>query len=112
MKSPITTHVLDTASGRPARAMSVVLERLEGSFIEVGKGITNDDGRVLDLLPGGATAVGTYRINFDTGTYYRAQGGTCFYPLVSITFEISASDEHYHVPLLLSPYAYSTYRGS
>lgn len=113
MKSPITTHVLDTASGRPARAIFVALERLEGGgFIEISKGITNEDGRILDLLPPGEAPIGTYRISFDTGAYYRAQGGSCFYPSVSITFEVDANDEHYHVPLLLSPFAYSTYRGS
>ncbi len=113
MKSPITTHILDTASGRPARAVFVVLERIEGGgFVEVGKGITNEDGRILDLMSPGEVPEGIYRINFDTGAYYRAQGGSCFYPSVSITFEVGAGDEHYHVPLLLSPFAYSTYRGS
>ncbi|MEZ4459083.1 MAG: hydroxyisourate hydrolase [bacterium] len=112
MRSPITTHVLDTASGRPARAVMVVLERLEGTFREVAKGITNEDGRIADMLPPGEVPTGTYRISFDTGAYYRAQGLPVFYPSVSITFEVDAADEHYHVPLLLSPYGYSTYRGS
>lgn len=112
MKSPITTHILDTATGRPARAVKVVLERLDGAFIEVGKGITNEDGRIMDLLPPGEVPAGIYRLSFDTGAYGRAQGLPVFYPSVSITFEVDAPDEHYHVPLLLSPYGYSTYRGS
>lgn len=112
MKSPITTHVLETAVGRPARGVSVVLERFDGNFVEIARGKTNDDGRIMDWMPTGKAATGTYRITFDTGTFYTELGQATFYPTVSITFELNAPDEHYHVPLLVSPFGFSTYRGS
>jgi 5-hydroxyisourate hydrolase len=112
VKSPITTHVLETAVGRPARGVSVVLERLDTNFVEIARGKTNDDGRIMDWMPAGKAPAGTYRITFDTGTFYKELGQTTFYPTVSITFDLNAPDEHYHVPLLISPYGFSTYRGS
>lgn len=117
MKSPITTHVLDTARGRPAAGVDVVLERqtAEG-FDAVGSGTTDDDGRVGDLLPAGQEpAPGVYRITFHVGPYLEASSGApgaAFFPLVPIHFRVESPQEHYHVPLLLSPYGYSTYRGS
>jgi len=108
-KSPITTHVLDTAGGRPARGVPVRLSRVgDGGVEELATGATDDDGRVTDLLaPDHALTPGVYRIAFDVAAY---QAG--FYPSVQIDFRVEATDEHYHVPLLLSPFGYSTYRGS
>ena len=110
--SGITTHVLDTALGSPAAGVRVVLERAEGSGWEpVGSGTTDADGRAKDLLSA-APQEGRYRLRFDTGEYFRAAGATGFYPEVSVTFAVERGEEHYHVPLLLSPFGYSTYRGS
>ena len=108
-RSPITTHVLDVAKGRPAAGVAVHLERAtDGGFASLASGVTDDDGRCSTLLsPEHALEAGVYRISFEVGAY---QAG--FYPSVSIDFRVEATDEHYHVPLLLSPYGYSTYRGS
>lgn len=108
MKSPITTHVLDTALGRPAAGIAIALSRIDGS--EIARGVTNDDGRIADLVSG-SLAAGTYRMTFATGPYFEATGRPVFYPEVSVVFTIAAG-EHYHIPLLLSPFGYSTYRGS
>ena len=113
--SPITTHVLDTARGRPAAGVPIRLERGgpgASAWREVGRGETNDDGRLATLLPEGSLEDGTYRITFDTAAYFARHQTTGFYPTVSIVFEITAPNEHYHVPLLISPFGYSTYRGS
>ena len=112
--SAITTHVLDTARGRPAAHVPITLERRSPSgFTVIGRGATDDDGRLRTLLPPGEALVeGFYRINFDTGTYFAALGVAGFYPEVSVIFEIRDPSQHYHVPLLLSPFGYSTYRGS
>ena len=111
MKSPITTHVLDTARGCPAAGVAAVLERKtgDGSFEELARGVTDDDGRITDLLPPGSLRAGTYRMTFAVGVY---QDGGGFYPEVPVVFRVAAADQHYHVPLLLSPFGYSTYRGS
>jgi 5-hydroxyisourate hydrolase len=110
--SYITTHVLDTSHGRPAAGVGVVLERREGSeWREVGRGETDADGRLCTLAPA-SPAPGVYRITFDTGRYFSAHQRPVFYPSVSVTFETAAGQPHYHVPLLLSPFGYSTYRGS
>jgi len=113
-RSPITTHVLDTALGRPAEGVGVRLERLvtAGAFEEIARGVTNADGRVADLLAPGSLSAGTYRLTFDTGAYLERSGRTGFYPSVPVVFDVERTDEHYHVPLLLSPHGYSTYRGS
>lgn len=113
-RSPITTHVLDTARGRPAAGVLVTLEQrtADGFFKEVGVGATNSDGRIADLLEPGTLVPGVYRITFETASYFAAIGTTGFYPEVVVTFEIRDVDEHYHVPLLISPYGFSTYRGS
>ena len=106
--SGITTHVLDTARGRPAAGVPVRLERREGAgWRGIARGTTDDDGR-LRSLTGPSIEAGTYRITFDTGAY-NANG---FFPEVSIVFEVNDAAQHYHVPLLLSPFGYSTYRGS
>ena len=115
MKSPITTHVLDTARGRPASGVPVRLDRrkLDGSWESVGKGATNADGRVADLLPESTRpSPGVYRMSFDTAAYFKQLKLEGFYPYVEIVFELTKPDEHHHVPLLLSPFGYSTYRGS
>lgn len=111
MVSFITTHVLDSATGRPAAGVDVVLEALDGDWSEVATGTTNEDGRIGDLGPE-ALASGTYRITFDTGSYFAKTDTATFYPEVTITFVIDENEKHYHVPILLSPFAFSTYRGS
>ena len=112
--SPITTHVLDTSLGCPAEGIAVVLCQVaeSGKTVELGRGITNSDGRVTDLLPAGEAQAGTYRIEFDTASYFTRSGREGFYPKVEVLFEVVTSGGHYHVPLLLSPFGYSTYRGS
>ena len=106
----ITTHILDTATGRPAAAVPIRLERQErdGSWREVGSGVTDDDGRLRTLLPDGPAPHGTYRIHFDTRAHL---GADAFFPAVQIEFVVR-DDRHHHVPLLLSPFGYSSYRGS
>ena len=110
----ISTHVLDTSRGRPAAGVPVVLEAVDsgGSSREIGRHLTDVDGRVRELASAGALGAGIYRLTFDTGSYYRTIGTESFYPTVSVVFVILDSEQHYHVPLLLSPYGYSTYRGS
>ena len=113
--STISTHILDTAHGRPAAGVPITLERQIGAagWQRLGGGTTDDDGRVRTLLADGNTLdPGTYRMTFATAAYFQAQGVTGFYPVVYVIFAIQAADEHYHVPLLLSPFGYSTYRGS
>ena len=111
--STLSTHVLDTARGRPAEGLAILLEAQEGErFRELARGTTNADGRVKDFLAGQKLGKGVYRITFDTGAYFRASGVRGFYPSVSVLFELAAEDEHYHVPLLISPFGFSTYRGS
>ncbi len=111
--SPLTTHVLDTARGGPAAQVPVTLEIADGDgWRTVCAGVTNADGRLPDLLPAGGLQATTYRITFDTDAYFKAQGIDGFYPYAQIVFRVGALDEHYHVPLLLSPFGYSTYRGS
>jgi len=109
----ITTHVLDTAVGRPARGVPVELERrVADAWQPVGRGATDSDGRNRELTPAGPVEPGTYRIRFDTAAYFTTTGVTGFFPVVEIQFAIVDGAAHYHVPLLLSPYGYSTYRGS
>ena len=115
MRSPITTHILDTALGRPAAGVLVRLDRLDPEaavWSTLAEGSTDSDGRVSDLLSPGSLSPGTYRMFFDTGAYWVASGSEGFYPYVEIVFSVVATDTHYHVPLLLNPYGYSTYRGS
>ena len=114
MTSPITTHVLDTARGRPASGVTILLERrgAGGAYAEVGRGVTDEDGRLRTLLAGGSLAPGVYRLTFEVGTYFDAQGTPGFYPEASVVFTVKDPGQHYHVPLLVSPFGYSTYRGS
>lgn len=113
--SAITTHILDTSRGRPASGVPIHLEvqGADGSWHALGSGATDDDGRLRDLLPGDFDLQpGIYRLIFDTAAYFEAHSLRGFYPHVSIIFQIHDETQHYHVPLLLSPYGYSTYRGS
>jgi 5-hydroxyisourate hydrolase len=111
-RSPITTHVLDTALGKPAAGVELVLERVDPTPLELARRATDADGRVGDLLPPGSLERGTYRITFDTAGYFAATGRASFYPSVTVLFEVAEPTQHHHVPLLLSPFGYSTYRGS
>ena len=112
--SGITTHVLDTARGRPASGVPIRLEiRSEAGWREIGQAETDTDGRARQLLPAGADlTAGVYRLTFGIETYFQTQGIEGFYPEASIVFHVRDAAQHYHVPLLLSPYGYSTYRGS
>ncbi len=113
--SPITTHVLDTARGRPAAGVVVILEQAAGGqgWTELARGTTDADGRLRDLLrEHTGLAGGVYRLRFGTGAYFRSQGVRGFFPEVQVTVELEAGTGPYHIPLLLSPYGYSTYRGS
>ena len=114
MKGPITTHVLDTSLGRPARGVRAALEaRLpSGGWKRLGAGTTDADGRIAGLLPASRRlAAGAYRLTFDTGAYFARRRQPSFYPKVEIVFDVRPG-QTYHVPLLLSPFGYSTYRGS
>jgi 5-hydroxyisourate hydrolase len=109
--STITTHVLDTAEGRPAVGVPVVLSRLEDAgWRLVSSGETDRDGRVKDLTPGPVPHA-RYRLTFDTAAYFAASLQPAFFPEVDVVFEVT-DGSHHHVPLLLSPFGYSTYRGS
>jgi 5-hydroxyisourate hydrolase len=112
--SGITTHVLDTARGRPASGVPVLLEFRENElWREISEARTDEDGRVRQLLPAGsALLTGIYRLSFGLATYFEEQEIEGFYPEATITFHVRDAHQHYHVPLLLSPYGYSTYRGS
>ena len=113
--STISTHVLDTALGRPAVGVNVVLERTDDnhSWQLIGRGPTDVDGRLRSLTTeSGSAPPGVYRLTFDTGAYFALHGIRSFYPQVIVTFEVLPGEAHYHVPLLLSPFGYSTYRGS
>lgn len=111
--SNITTHILDTSRGKPAGGVLVVLEiRDRDVFKELGRGKTDDDGRLKTLLSGGALERGVHRLTFYVAEYYWRYNIETFYPEVSVVFDIKDAAQHYHVPLLLSPFGYSTYRGS
>ena len=113
--SQITTHVLDTSRGLPAANLAISLfQSVDGDWQTMASGKTNDDGRISDLLlQDQVLAAGNYKMSFDTGGYFDALGETGFYPLVDIVFTINQADgQHYHIPLLLSAFGYSTYRGS
>jgi 5-hydroxyisourate hydrolase len=105
--SPITTHVLDTARGVPAAGVAVTLES-GPDWSEVGSGRTGEDGRIAEL--GSPSAPGRYRLRFDTAGYF--EGRRAFFPEVTVEFTVERPEDHHHVPLLLSPFGYSTYRGS
>jgi 5-hydroxyisourate hydrolase len=111
--SGITTHVLDTARGRPAAGMRVALDvQVDDGWTPVGSGVTDTDGRVPGLVPEGGLRPGVHRMTFFTGDWFAAEGTQGFYPLVTVICTISDPAAHHHIPLLISPYGYSTYRGS
>ena len=114
--SAVTTHVLDTMRGEPASGVVVRLEWVGDAYLELGRGSTNADGRISDFGVASLSA-GTYRLVFETGAYLESAdgasgAGSAFFPEVVVTFTADGLRPRYHVPLLLSPYSYSTYRGS
>ena len=112
--SEITTHVLDISKGRPAAGVPVILEieKTAGTWKELSRGATDGDGRLRHLVAPGSLVEGIYRLTFDTHHYFHSRKIQGLYPQVSIVFEVRDAKQNYHVPLLLSPYGYSTYRGS
>jgi 5-hydroxyisourate hydrolase len=112
--SPITTHVLDVSLGRPAVGVAVVLERGgQNQWTLVGHGTTDADGRMKTLMAADAAlAPGVYRLVFDTRRYFEGRGIQSLYPSVVVIFDVAPNQPHYHIPLLLSPFGYTTYRGS
>ncbi len=111
--SQVTTHILDTTRGLPAGGVTITMfQKNDNTWVELASGITNHDGRIKDLLkPDVLLALGTYKMHFAVKEYFNVHGMEAFYPFVEIVFDIR-SKEHYHIPLLLNPYGYSTYRGS
>jgi 5-hydroxyisourate hydrolase len=111
--SQITTHVLDTSLGRPAAGVPVILEIQQGGgWHEISKGATDAEGRLRHLLEPGALVAGIYRLTFEASVYFHARKIHGLYPQITIAFQVADAKEHYHIPLLLSPYGYTTYRGS
>lgn len=113
--SAITTHILDTALGRPAAGLMVMLDRRsdDGQWETVGRGHTDNDGRLRTLYPGSdPPAPGVYRLTFDTQRYFESLDVEAFYPEVVVVFETLAGETRYHVPLLLNPFGFTTYRGT
>ena len=111
----LSTHVLDTSTGTPAAGVAITLERVgdDGTGRRIGGGITDGDGRARDIIAAGsALASGSYRLRFETGAWFARSGRRTFFPDVSIHFSVGEEPSHYHVPLLISPFGYSTYRGS
>jgi 5-hydroxyisourate hydrolase len=109
----LSSHVLDAVRGTPARGVAVRWDRRSGDeWDPVARAVTDDDGRVSEWGADADTTRGVHRLVFDSGDYFGAQGSTTFYPEVVVVFEVADADAHHHVPLLLSPFAYSTYRGS
>lgn len=110
----LSTHVLDTAAGRPAAGVAVVVEVAAGgdAWERLREAVTDGDGRVGDLLARGALREGTYRLTFSTGEYFAARAEATFWPRVTVEFAVTDARAHHHVPLLVSPHGYTTYRGS
>ena len=112
--SHITTHVLDVSLGKPAANIAVILETQSpgGDWSEVARGATDSDGRLRDWPDAKSLPTGIYRLIFDTKGYFAVRKITSLYPQIEIVFEVRDAQEHYHIPLLLSPFGYTTYRGS
>jgi len=109
----ITTHLLDTSLGKPAPGVLVSLSVREGlTFREIARGTSDADGRVNQFLPALALVSGTYQLLFETAAYFRAAARDAFFERVTLEFYVADAAQHYHVPLLLTPFGYSTYRGS
>ena len=111
--SQITTHILNTSTGQPAANVEILLFSHDNSdWVRIAAGETNEDGRVVGWLGDETLAAGDYKILFQTKAYFERDAIDTFYPYVEIVFTIAGDGQHYHVPLLLNPYGYSTYRGS
>jgi 5-hydroxyisourate hydrolase len=111
--SPITTHVLDVSNGQPASGIAVVLQKAEGAgWSDAGNGVTDAEGRIKDLLRKPQLAAGRWRLVFATGAYFAARRVATFFPEVTVEFLVGDAAARYHIPLLLSPFGYTTYRGS
>ncbi|KAG8437559.1 hypothetical protein GDO86_008317 [Hymenochirus boettgeri] len=113
--SLLTTHVLNTAQGIPAKGLTITLFRndaMQGKWIQLSRSVTDEDGRCPGLLRGESLAAGTYQLRFDTGEYWKQINQETFYPYIEIVFTITDPKQKYHVPLLISPFSYTTYRGS
>lgn len=112
--NPLSVHVLNIQNGLPSQDVTVTLERKDGDkWIELSEAVTNEKGRISELYPEGETLVnGTYRVVFETGEWFEKQGVSSFFPEIPVVFTMDGTLEHYHVPLLLSPYGFSTYRGN
>ena len=114
--SHITTHVLDTSTGKPASGLAVALElETQGAtgWQKIADGVTDNEGRVKNLMASGAEfSAGHYRLTFETAEYFHMRELECFFPQVTIAFVVKDVEQHFHVPLLLSPFGYSTYRGT
>ena len=110
----ITTHILDVSIGKPAAGVRVALARIEDAErTPIGAGVTDADGRLKNLVPNApGQNAGVFELTFEVGPYFSAREIRPFYPRVTVTFEITDATQHYHVPLLISPFGYSTYRGS
>ena len=109
----LSTHVLDTSLGRPASGVRVRLERVGAADqTAVGAGTTDANGRLADLVGPNALTAATYRLRFDVAEYFARTGRASLFPEVAVTFVVSPGDEHYHIPVLLSPFGYTTYRGT
>lgn len=104
----LSTHVLDTSVGRAAKDVAVVLEQ---GGVRIGEGVTDGDGRIGSIGPD-RLGTGDYTLRFNTGSYFADAGRDCFYPEVVVVFTIAEPDQHYHVPVLLNPFGYGTYRGT
>jgi 5-hydroxyisourate hydrolase len=108
----ITTHVLDIARGVAAADVAVILEvRQAGEWVRAGSGYTDDRGRLTSLIDAAVSGVGRYRLTFDIGAYHKRHGVAAFFPEVQVVFDVTDAAGHYHVPLVISPFGYSTYRG-
>ena len=113
--TPITTHVLDTSTGKPACGLAVTLEyeTQEAGWQTMANGVTDNDGRINNLITSDTVlSAGRYRLTFETGDYFHMRQTECFFPQVTIAFVVKDVGQHFHVPLLLSPFSYSTYRGT
>ena len=112
--NPLSVHVLNLENGLPSAGVSVTLEQQVGDHWQaLSKGVTNQQGRIAELFPANRSMTpGEYRVVFKTGDYYKKANRETFFPEVPVIFQVKQADQHYHIPLLLSPYGFSTYRGS
>ncbi len=112
--NPLSVHVLNLENGLPSPGVNVTLEKHVGKeWQSMSQGVTNEQGRIGELFPAKQTLeAGEYRVVFKTGEYFKKVGRDTFFPEIPVIFEVKNVDQHYHIPLLLSPYGFSTYRGS